>query len=400
MKIAIVTAYPPSKSTLNEYGYHLVKKFVQKDEVSELVLITDKTDKPKQLDFSNSHKVTVDQCWKFNSCLTIFMIVKAILKSKPDVVLFNLQFLKFGNKKIPAALGLLIPMVLKMFGYNTVVLLHNIIEQVNLIKNGFASSEFEKKTMRFFGTILTKCLLKADVVVVSLSKYVDILNTKYKTNNVTLIPYGAFETSHKVNFDLPLGPKKILAFGKFGTYKKLDVAIEAIKLIRQNNRDLVELVIAGTDSPNAPGYMESIKEKYSDHEGITFMGYVEENDVEKVFCDCAIVALPYNYTTGSSGVLHLAGTYGKAIAMPNIADFAQLSDEEGYKGEFFNPESSNSLAKAIKVLLLNDEYRVSLARANYNAARNLCMDKTVDMYLDRIKEIQTNKIKKLVVSNV
>ncbi len=36
MKLAIVTAYPPSKVTLNEYAYHLVKHFRQHAEVTEL----------------------------------------------------------------------------------------------------------------------------------------------------------------------------------------------------------------------------------------------------------------------------------------------------------------------------------------------------------------------------
>jgi hypothetical protein len=73
-----------------------------------LVLITDKTKEPKQLDFDNSHKVNVKDCWSFNSYLNFFTIIKTVLTEKPDAVLFNLQFVKFGDKKIPAAMGLLI----------------------------------------------------------------------------------------------------------------------------------------------------------------------------------------------------------------------------------------------------------------------------------------------------
>lgn len=43
MKLAIVTAYPPSKVTLTEYGYHLVKHFRLQEEVTEIILITDKS---------------------------------------------------------------------------------------------------------------------------------------------------------------------------------------------------------------------------------------------------------------------------------------------------------------------------------------------------------------------
>lgn len=400
MKVAIVTAFPPSKVTLNEYGYHLVKNFVQKNEVTELVLITDKTAQPKQLDFENSHKISVKQCWEFNSYINIYTIVKAILKEKPDAVLFNLQFVKFGDKKIPAALGLLLPMILKILGCNTVVLLHNILEQVDLANAGFASNKILEKIYNFIGTSLTSCLLKADMVAVTINKYVEVLNAKYKSDNVTLIPHGSFETPKNVNFDLPLGPKKVMAFGKFGTYKKVEILIDAVELIRQTSNELIEVVIAGTDSPNTPGYLQSIKEKYAQVPGITFTGYVEENDVERIFTESTIVAFPYTSTTGSSGVLHQAGSYGKAVVMPDLGDLALLVEDEGYKGEFFNPGCVNSLAKAISTILQDDAYRVKVAMTNYKAACELSMVNIVDMYLDRFAQIEANKLEKALVSNV
>ncbi len=400
MKIAVVTAFPPSKVTLNEYGYHLVKNFVQKEEVSELVLITDRTSEPKQLDFENSNKVSVNECWEFNSYANIFTIVKAVLKEKPDAVLFNLQFVKFGDKKIPAALGLLLPMILKILGCNTVVLLHNIMEQVDLANAGFTSNKIAQKIYNFIGTTLTSCILKADTVAVTINKYVDVLNAKYKTNNVALIPHGSFETPKNVSFDLPAGPKKVMAFGKFGTYKKVDILIDAVELIRKTNNEEIEIVIAGTDSPNTPGYLQSVKEKYSHVEGITFTGYVEENDVERIFTESTIVAFPYTSTTGSSGVLHQAGSYGKAVVMPDLGDLALLVEDEGYKGEFFNPESASSLAKAISTILEDDNYRRRIAKTNYKAACALSMDKIVEMYLQKFKEIEINKMVNTLVRNV
>jgi glycosyltransferase involved in cell wall biosynthesis len=399
MKVAIVTAFPPSKVTLNEYGYHLVKNFVQKNEVTEVVLITDKTTEPKQLDFENSHKISVNECWEFNSYANIFNIVKAILKEKPEAVLFNLQFVKFGDKKVPAALGLLLPMILKILGCNTVVLLHNILEQVDLANAGFTSNKILEKIYNFIGTSLTTCLLKADMVAVTINKYVEILNAKYKSDNVTLIPHGSFETPKNVNFDLPAGPKKVMAFGKFGTYKKVEILIDAVELIRQSSQEAIEVVIAGTDSPNTPGYLQSVKEKYAQVPGITFTGYVEENDVERIFTESTIVAFPYTSTTGSSGVLHQAGSYGKAVVMPDLGDLALLVEDEGYKGEFFNPGCVNSLAKAISTILEDDAYRVQVAMTNYKAACELSMGNIVDMYLDRFSQIETIKLERALVIN-
>ena len=391
MKIAVITAFPPSKVTLNEYGYHLVKNFAQKDEVSQVVVLADKTTEPKDLDFENSNKVKINECWSFNSYGNILSINKAIQEEKPDAVLINLQFMKFGDKKVPAALGLMIPAVLRMNGVPTVSLLHNILEQVDLESAGFTDNKIAQKVYNFIGTTLTRFVLKSDVVAVTISKYVTVLQNKYKTNNVKVIPHGTFDSIEEPSFELAPGPKQIMAFGKFGTYKKVEILIEAAILIRQRSTEKIEVVIAGTDSPNTPGYLAGVQEKYKDVEGIRFTGYVEEKDVPVIFGDSTVVAFPYTSTTGSSGVLHQAGSYGKAVVMPDLGDLALLVEEEGYKGEFFDPESAESLAQAIEKIINNDDNRKAIAIQNFKAASALSMDKITDMYMDTFKEIIQSK---------
>ena len=105
MKLAIVTAYPPSKVTLNEYAYHLVKHFRQHGEVTEVVLLTDVMPEEADVTFEEDGcNVSVVPCWRFNSYTNVFSIAKAVRQVQPDAILYNLQFMKFGDKKIPAAL--------------------------------------------------------------------------------------------------------------------------------------------------------------------------------------------------------------------------------------------------------------------------------------------------------
>lgn len=392
MKLAVITAFPPSKVTLNEYGYHLVKNFAQKNEISEVILLCDKTQDAKQLDFKNSDKVKVRECWSFNSYTNIISIMDAIRAGKPDAVLINLQFMKFGDKKVPAALGLLIPWILRMNSIPTVSLLHNILEQVDLESAGFTDNKLAQRFYNFVGTSLTKFILKSDVVAVTINKYVDVLVKKYNVNNVIVIPHGTFDTIDEPSFDLVPGPKQIMAFGKFGTYKKVEILIEAAILIRQHNSEPIEVVIAGTDSPNTPGYLKGVQEKYKDTPGIRFTGYVEEKDVPVIFGDSTVVAFPYTSTTGSSGVLHQAGSYGKAVVMPDLGDLALLVEEEGYKGEFFNPESAASLAAALEKIINNDENRKAIAMQNFIAASALSMGTITDMYLSTFKKIIKSKL--------
>lgn len=392
MKLAIVTAYPPSKVTLTEYGYHLVKHFRLQEEVSEIVLLTDHTEAPKDLSFEEEGcPITVKECWNFNDLKNIYRVAKAIRKEKPDAVLFNLQFLKFGDKKVPAALGLLLPFVCKMMRIPTISLLHNILEQVDLENAGITQNGFLQKIYNFIGTTLTRFVLASDVLAVTISKYKTILENKYKVNNVALVPHGAFETPPAPNYDLPKGPVQVMAFGKFGTYKKVEPMIEAVELLRTKSDLDIEIVIAGTDSPNTPGYLENVQQTYSHVKNLRFTGYVAEEDVPHIFGDSAVVVFPYTSTTGSSGVLHQAGSYGKAVVLPDLGDLGILVREEGYRGEFFEPENVESLSKALESILTNETYRTHLGKANYKAACSLPMSKITEMYLDHFKVIQAKK---------
>ncbi len=394
MKLAIVTAYPPSKVTLNEYAYHLVKHFRQKQRVTELVLLTDITEGEKELTFNTDGcKITVNECWKFNSYLNIVNVTKAISAARPDAVLFNLQFMKFGDKKIAAALGLMLPLVCRLKKIPNIVLLHNIMEEVDLGNAGFTKNKIMQRLYGFIGSTLTRLILQADVVAVTMQKYVDILSKKYNVNNVKLIPHGTFEVLEEPEYGASAKPFKIMTFGKFGTYKKVEKMIDAVETIRKTSNLDMEIVIAGTDNPNTPGYLDAVRQEYSHVKGVTFTGYVAEEDVPRLFKESTVVVFPYTSTTGSSGVLHQAGSYGKAVVMPDLGDLALLVQDEGYKGEFFDPTSTSSLAAAIQKILENKEYRIELEKANYKAATAYPMSKIAELYLIAFDAVISKKTK-------
>jgi len=105
-----------------------------------------------------------------------------------------------------------------------------------------------------------------------------------------------------------------LLYCKFGTYKKVDLLLQAHAELLKRDPNL-RLVIAGSDSPNAKGYLADAQKRFADLPNVSFWGYVAEEDVPKVFSDSTVVAFPYESTTGSSGVLHQAGQFGRAAVM-------------------------------------------------------------------------------------
>jgi len=396
LRLGLVTTYPPGSGSLNEYAYHFVRAFSKKQEVTDLYLLVDELPPGKSYSAEEAEPGTEQRnahlhfvpCWRFNGLANCWRILRTVQQTKPDVVLFNIQFASFGDRKIPATLGLLTPALLRLFGVHTVVLLHNIMETVDLKQAGFADKPLMERLIRFMGWLITHLILRAHLVAVTIPKYVEILEKRYGATNVLLAPHGSFEAeSVPPSFDLPEGPLRIMTFGKFGTYKRVETLVEAFALLQQRQQSALELIIAGTNSPNAPSYLETVARQYAAIPNVRYTGYVAEEDVPRIFGEAAAVVFPYTSTTGSSGVLHQAGDYGKAVVLPKIGDLAELITEEGYTGEFFEPNNPESLANALSRILDEPERRVEMGRQNYLAARGLPLGEVVDWYLLHIEEL-------------
>ncbi len=110
MRMAVVTAVPPSSSTLTEYGHHLVQQFASKPEIGELIVFAD--DSAGLPD--DTEGITYRAAWTFGSWTTPLRILRQIQRDRPDVVFFNAHFTSFGSGKIAAAAGLLTPALVRL----------------------------------------------------------------------------------------------------------------------------------------------------------------------------------------------------------------------------------------------------------------------------------------------
>ena len=391
MRIAIVTTHPPGKGSLTEYGYHFVRFLRTKTDIlTEIILLLDELPEGEKYEFGQETglvPVTVRTCWKFGALNNALRIRSAVLETKPDIVLFNIQFASFAGGKVAATIGLLCPWLVRMSGIKTAVLLHNIMETVNLQQAGFGGNPLVETIIRLFGNMVTRFILQADLVAVTIPKYVEILEAKYHAKNVLLAPHGSFEeTNVEMPDSVPAGPPNIMTFGKFGTYKKVEVLVEAFELLLPAHPS-AQLVIAGTDNPNVKGYLDGVRDKYAHVPNIVFTGYVGEDDVPRIFGDAWVVIFPYTSTTGSSGVLHQAGGFGKPVVLPRLGDLEQLVIEEGYEGEFFEPGNAQSLADAICRVIDHPSRMLEMGSVNFMAATGLPITEVVDWYLIHFEQL-------------
>jgi glycosyltransferase involved in cell wall biosynthesis len=141
------------------------------------------------------------------------------------------------------------------------------------------------------------------------------------------------------------------------------------------------LVIAGTDHPKTPGYLQALEQRSAHRKEISFIGYVAEEKIADLLQRSSIAVLPYTSSAGSSGIAHLACTYGVPMVASDIPDFRRLADEEGISIDFFPASDVGALAKHLTDLLGNKERQVEMALQNVSAALRMSMPGIIRAYL-------------------
>jgi glycosyltransferase involved in cell wall biosynthesis len=372
MKVCLVTAFPPSTERLNEYGFHLAKELKKHDLIS-LTVLADQMNEPAEelADFD------VDRCWKFNSIATPFALLRAARKHKPDVVWFNLVFSSFGDKPIPAFLGICTAFLLRLFGFYTHITLHHVMESLDLSQG----TRFPR-LYRFCGAIATKLILFSGSVTVLLPSYRKVLLETYGGEYVHLRKHGIFSATPKFPDISKRGnpEHRILTFGKWGTYKRPEILIEAFAQIADRFPN-AKLVIAGSNHPMCPGYVESLRERWRDCSRIEFQGYVPEDEIGNLFSSATVLVLPYTSAGGPSGVAHQACEFAVPIIGSDIPDFIDMAQTEELGMLFYETGNPDSLAKVLADLLEDSTLQQQLAEQNFSVAVRMTMEKVVAQYL-------------------
>ncbi|HEU5401469.1 MAG TPA: glycosyltransferase [Terriglobales bacterium] len=373
MKICLVTAFPPSRRGLNEYGFHIAKE-LQRDPLLSLTVLADElpTSNPELDDFD------VVRCWSFNDIGNPVRLLKAIHHCKPDVVWFNLLFSTFGGKPLPAFAGLATPALSRLRGYYTHVTLHHLMDNINLKDAGVGFP----RIYRAAGYMATRMLLMANSVSVLLPAYRRTLMQRYSGENVHFRAHGILSARPEPpDYSLRGKPEhRILAFGKWGTYKRLELLIDAFAELSKKMTN-VKLVIAGSNHPMTPGYVESVAQKVGNRPNVEFTGYVAEERIPELFRTASVMVMPYSSATGSSGVAHLACEYGVPIISAGVADFKEMAEDEGLAILFYETGNPHSLTSRLMELLRDSELQREMSEQNFSSALRMTMPQIIRQYL-------------------
>jgi glycosyltransferase involved in cell wall biosynthesis len=383
MKIALITSFPPSRRALNEYGFHVAEQLRQESCV-DLTVLGDYL--PTPAEELPGFKVT--RCWGFGRPGNVATLLRAIRRVKPEVAWFNLGFASFGARPVSAMLGLMTPAAARLNGVYSHITLHQLFETVDLEDAAVTSP----RLYRAGGWLATHLLLSANSLSVLLPGYRQTLDQKYGRGRVSVRSHGIFaRRPDPPDFTRRGNPiHRILAFGKWGTYKRLELLIEAFNRVATKFPN-VKLVVGGGDHPITPGYVDSMAQRHA-NDRICFLGYVPEESIADLFREASLAVMPYTSSAGSSGVAHLAAQYGVPVISSGIQDFRDLAEHEGIAMRFFTPGDADSLVEQLLLALSSPEELKEMAWRSYAAGVAMSMPRVVREYIQSFRQHQRIKV--------
>ena len=152
----------------------------------------------------------------------------------------------------------------------------------------------------------------------------------------------------------------ILFFGFIRKYKGLDILLEAMKIIRQQNKN-IKLLVAGEFYEDEKPYRELI-EKYELHDVLILRTeFIADKDVKFYLCAADAVVQPYRNAT-QSGVTPLAYHFEKPMIVTNVGSLPSLVPD-GKVGLVAEPEAGAIAATVMRYFELGENYFIPHLRS-------------------------------------
>jgi glycosyltransferase involved in cell wall biosynthesis len=381
MHLAIVTPFPPVKSSIGQYGFYLSEALAQTGKFTGITVLTQIAPGTEQVDSKLPFRV--ERLWRLNRFDTSLKILNRLKQVKPDLVWYNLGASTFGRSPLSNVAGLLSPALSKLINIPTVVTLHEVIEHADL-----QALHAPGGPLALWGAKLIQYIsIQADLVCVTLHQHAEYLSQSNSNIQVMHIPHGTFTPPVLLPDSANL---EILFFGYIAPFKGLELLLKVFRDLH-SHYPLLNLTIAGGEHPRFPGYLKDIKRSYRDNPAIRWLGYVPENELRQVFSRATLVVLPSIATTGSSSVLYRAAAWGRAIIASDLPELRAVTNEEKLWIEFFPSGDEDNLRITIERLLMDTAQRKAQAHHNYKIIKeHLTLTHTSQAYLQAFELVLKN----------
>jgi len=349
---------------LSEFGYRLVKELDAVDGIDEVLVLADESG-PKVERYGE--KTTIFRTWRPDNPLSVFSLIFRLLRLRPDVVHFNMNFFSMGNSRVANLIGLCLIPICRVLGFRVVTTFHYFGTGTNLEEFGVKNS-----CLNHLGLILSKFLVTRSHVAVSLVK-----NFRGRPRNVVFVPHGSMNSmgncASSNNCD---NNSTVLFFGFLSPNKGVEYLIKAFQKIDDPN---LKLVITDSPHPRFLGYSRRLRRMTNGNGNIVFVDYVPEGELSSFFSQGEVVVFPYTSCVGTSGAFHTAAGFGKATVMADLPVFRELMEQRA-GGLVFPPGNVDALVGCLRRLLSNPSLVKEIKEKNLRFARSRIWSEVARQY--------------------
>ena len=284
--------------------------------------------------FELPQKVKLHEFYRYDDSVSILRLLK-IRWDNYDAVIFNMLPTGFGNRTLPNAFALIVPIALRIINRQShlKVIYHNSIFTNDIRTLGYDSAL--DKIRSFFLGIVERTLFKNVATFVLLDLYkkriddsigknkVHVLNGRYLEAITTLYLNKVMDAElvETEKTDIPT----ILMHGSWGPQKNIELGLMTMKKLKREGGKFRFIISGGLNHhfPEYKGKLQELLDFYSDVID-EYLGPVTESDIMKIFLEASLLILPYNTPGGHSGVLEQAFFFG----VPTIAiDFPEYREQ-------------------------------------------------------------------------
>ena len=372
MKVAWVSTFPPTLCGIATYSFYLTREL------------------SKEIFVSRIGK------WKPGSIFFPFQIFHEIVKTKPDIVHFQHEYMMYG----PAQRSVLFPFLLfflKCYRRPVVVTMHTVIPIKTLNKDFFAAyragSRFST-LKRYVAILFTKSIgWFSNRIIVHSEGCARYLISEYdlKEEKVSVIPHPLMAIPSRVPIKKKTEKFIIAQFGFIKDSKGIHYVLNILPKMRERFDIYFLLVGATRDNPEEIRYTlylkNMIKEKHLELCVIFSNRFVPFEELPSLLSKPDVFVFPYTERLLSdSGALKMILPYGKPIIATNIRSFQDLGDSIILiDSDNIESELYEALVKFLVNRNLREEYGVKALKLaeNYNIKK--ITRKTLKVYEELLK---------------
>lgn len=320
--------------------------------------------------------------WEYDDPLSLIKMLMYLLRrrKKFDLFFFNLILTSFGKGKISNACGLLIPVVLRLFGTKSIVVyMHNFVETQDLGKLGYSGRFFSKVSAKLIEVALVKSV-KVIVPLPSQRTTVNRLLGGNVTQGIIAGVEGLWSYCLHLNFrNYSVLSKpcniRILLFGSWGPQKDIIGILRALRAIDPDFRSY-QIRIAGSVNSNFPEYEQMLKNEMRNLDPGVFKFSLNPEDWEipEIFIDSDILILPYKAAGGYSAVMNISKLYSLKIISYDVSELREFSELINLDVEFIREGNIRDLQRAINSFVWKPEFsekHIDLIETGMDTIENL-----------------------------